>query len=367
MADAPSPRTRARKKAATLADVGREAGVSAMAASAVLNGARTTSRISDETRSRVLAAAERLRYRPDETARALATRRMNTIGIAATLLGSEPNLYFLELFNGVLQGAAAAGQNTTVFTLNGWGADAAQRISGFCDGRIDGLILVAPLLQADSSAWLPAHTPVVSIHANHPMQGVVNLEPDEEAGAFEIVSRLLALGHRRILHVGGPEGSTGADRRRDGYLRAHAVAGLQPPAGHVVREQLTFAAGRSAMNAWLDAHRGETLPEAVFACNDAMALGCIDALAARALSVPAQVSVVGFDDTLLARTSRLATVRQPLQMLGRQAAEILIGQIESRHGGPAHAERLPQTIVLPTEVVPGATMAEPRREALVIL
>jgi LacI family transcriptional regulator len=354
---APSPKPRSQQKAATLADVGREAGVSAMAASAALNGARTTTKVSEETRLRVLQAAERLRYRPDETARALTHRRMNTIGVVATLLGSEPNLYFLELFNGVLRGAAAAGQNTTVFTLDGWD-DAAQRIARFCDGRIDGLILVAPMMQEDPSTWLPAHTPVVSIHANHTIAGVVNHESDEEAGAFDAVSRLIQLGHRHILHVGGPAGSTGADRRLQGYRRAHEAAGIPLPSEPVVRDAYTFEAGRGAMESWLQRHRGEELPQAVFAASDAIALGCIDALAARSLRVPDQISVVGFDDTLLARTSRLATVRQPLQQLGRQAAETLLSRIEARHDSAPPPEC--RNVVLPTELVPGATLAAPR-------
>ncbi|HJV69235.1 LacI family DNA-binding transcriptional regulator [Ideonella sp.] len=360
---AESLKSRTGHKAATLADVGREAGVSAMAASAVLNGARTTARISDETRSRVLEAAERLRYRPDEAARALTHRRMNTIGVVATLLGSEPNLYFLEIFNGVLRGAAAAGQNTTVFTLDGWD-DAAQRIARFCDGRIDGLILVAPMLEDDPSTWLPPHTPVVSIHANREIAGVANLESDEEAGAFQAVSRLLELGHRRILHVGGPMGSTGADRRIDGYMRAHEAAGVPLLHDPVVRDAYTFEAGRGAMESWLQRHRGEELPQAVFAGSDAIALGCIDALAARGLRVPADVSVVGFDDTLLARTSRLATVRQPLQQMGRQAAEVLLSRIETRHENPL--QRAPRNVVLPTELVAGATLAAPRTAPLAI-
>ena len=354
---------RRREKAATLADVGRAAGVSAMAASAVLNGARTTTSISEETRSRVLAAARELRYRRDEGARALASRRMNTIGLAATLLSSEPNLYFRELFNGVLQAAAAAGQTTTVFKLNGWD-DAAQRIAGFCDGRIDGLILVAPMLKDDPATWLPAHTPVVSIHSNHLIPGVVNLEPDEEAGACEAVRRLLDLGHRRILHAGGPVGSTGADRRLAGYQRAHAEAGHAPAEDHVVREAFTFEGGQRAMDAWLESHRGQPLPEAVFAGSDAIALGCVDALVTRGLRVPDDVSVVGFDNTLLARTSRLATVRQPLEQLGGQAAEILVSQIESRHGAPETGR--PPNIVLPTEFIPGATLARPRSAALTV-
>jgi len=361
MAD--SPKTRSRSKAATLADVGREAGVSAMAASAVLNGARTTTKISDQTRSRVVEAARRLGYRPDETARALVYRRMNTIGVAATLLGREPNLYFLEVFNGVLQGAAAAGQTTTVFTLGGWDG-ASERISRFCDGRIDGLILIAPILDGQAAASLPTHTPIVSIHANQRIGGVANLESDERAGAFQAVSRLLGLGHRRILHVGGPAGSTGAGRRFEGYLDAHRAAGIEVLPGHVVRDEYTFEAGRRATERWLDHHRGDDLPHAVFAASDAIALGCIDALRARGVRVPADMSVVGFDDTLLARTSSLATVRQPLQELGRQAAELLVSRIESRHEADSPAEA--PNIVLPTEIVEGATLAAPRTAAIAI-
>jgi LacI family transcriptional regulator len=358
VADMAQPvRSGSRKKAATLADVGREAGVSAMAASSVLNGARTTTKMSEQATSRVLEAAARLGYRPNETARALASRRMNTIGVAATLLGTEPNLYFLEVFNGVLQGAAARGQNTTVFTLGGWD-DAVARISSFCDGRIDGLILIAPLLDSDAFASLPLHTPIVTIHANRQITGVVNFESDERDGAMQVVSRLLASGHRRILHVAGPQGSTGADRRIEGYLQAHAAAGVEVTPDHLVRAAYTFEAGRRATESWLDRHRGSELPHAVFGASDAIALGSMDALRSRGYHVPGDVSVVGFDDTLLARTSNLATVRQPLQQLGHQAAELLIARITSGHEVISPVE--PSNIVLPTKVVDGATLAAAR-------
>lgn len=360
---AASGKVRRRGDAATLADVGREAGVSEMAVSAVLNGARTSARISAETRARVLAAAERLRYRPNLAARALAHRRMNTIGVVTHLVGDEPNLYFLEVFSGIMRGATAAGQSVTTFTLDGW-HEAAQRIPSFCDGRIDGLIVLAPMLADDVSSWLPEHTPVVSVHTNQRLAGVVNLETDEEAGAFAIVQHMIELGHRRILHVGGPPGTLGAERRMAGYLRAHAAAGLQPPADHIVRSAFDAEAGRSALRGWLRRHVGEPMPDAVFGANDAVALGCVEVLQERGLRVPGDVSVVGFDDTLLARTARLATVRQPLRELGRQAVQVLLGCIDARRRDDAYVG--PQNIVLPVEVILGASLA-PRRDAALVV
>src|SRR5882724_13512115 len=112
-------------RAATLADVGREAGVSIMSASAVLNGPRTSTRFSAKTRDRVLAAAARLRYRPNATARALTHRRMNTLGVAAVFDVGELNHYFLEIFNGVVAEAVRRNQNITVFALHDWDTDGA--------------------------------------------------------------------------------------------------------------------------------------------------------------------------------------------------------------------------------------------------
>lgn len=357
------PRAAKVRHAATLADVGRKAGVSAMAASAVLNGARTSSRIAEETRSRIVAAAEKLRYRPNATARALADRRMNTIGVATTLSGSELNQYFLEVFNGVLEAAAAAGQNTTVFALSDW-QEGAQRIHSICDGRIDGLILLAPWLKPEAAAELPEHTPLVAIHANSELAGVLNLESDEEAGAFAMVSHLLSLGHRRILHLAGPAESVGAQRRIAGYRRAYAEAGLKPPAQHVKHGDFSAESGRRSLEEWLQSQQGKALPDVIFAASDAIALGGLETLTARGWRVPADISLVGFDDTLLARSAHLATVRQPLRELGNRAVEQLMARIDAKHRDAAY--RLPNTIILPTQIVPGATLSVPRQQPLII-
>jgi LacI family transcriptional regulator len=335
-----------------------------MTASSALNGGGGSStRVSAETCERVLAEAQRLGYRANATARALANRRTNAVGFVTNMIGEEPNLYFLEVFSGVMQGATAAGQTTSVFTLGSW-HEAPVRIPAMCDGRVDGLILLAPLLQDDRSAWLPPHTPLVSVQADSPLAGVVNIESDNAAGACAVVRHLLAIGHRRILHVGGPPGISLAEQRVEGYLRAYAEAGVKPARDYVVRAPLSVEGGREAMQEWLRQHRGGPLPEAVFGCNDAIAFGCIETLRSLGVRVPDDVSVVGYDHTFMWRSVRMATVRQPLHEMGRRAVEVLLQRIEALRRGAPYSGRF--NIVLPTEVVLGETLSGPRRTRLAI-
>ena len=346
-------------RAATLVDVGRAAGVSAMAVSAVLNGAKTSSRIAPETRTRILKAAALLQYRPNAAARALAQRRMNTLGVAAVINdGGELDHYFLEVFNGVITAAALHHQNTTVFALHNWDRDAA-RIPGFCDGRIDGLILIGPVLGHESSNLFPPHTPFVALHANSPLPGVVNIESDEETGAYEIVRHLIAHGHQRILHISGGRGLTGAERRIRGWRRAFASVHLPCDDRWLVEGTFSVEGGRCALRSWLDRSVGELMPQAIFCASDAIAVGCLEVLAEARLRVPADISVVGFDDTQAARATipQLTTVRQPLRAMGMRAVDTLLERIRHHHG---HGE-LPTrgTIVFPAEIVVRASVAAP--------
>jgi DNA-binding LacI/PurR family transcriptional regulator len=196
------------------------------------------------------------------------------------------------------------------------------------------------------------------------MVGVANVDSDNEAGAYEMVRHLLAIGHRRILHVGGPPALSGANQRVEGYLRAHAEAGVKPAPDHVVRAPLSVQGGREVMQEWLQRHSGQPLPEAVFGCNDAIAFGCIEALRSRGLRVPGDVSVVGYDHTLMARSVHMATVRQPLHEMGRCAIDVLMRRIEALRRSEPYPE--PLNTVLPTEIVPGETLAGPRPTPLPI-
>lgn len=327
-----------------------------MAASAVLNGARTSSRISSETRGRILEAAQRLHYRANAAARALVARRMNTIGIAAVVDAGELNTYFLEVFNGVLEAAALHEQNTTVFALHNWNADAMRRLPKFCDGRIDGLLLMAPRLGAEPGFPRPEHTPFVTIHANIMMPGVVNLESDEESGAYHLVRHLIERGHRHIMHLSGERGLLGAERRIRGYQRALSEAGITAKPEWVVDSAYNTVSGRISMRAWLQQRGNQPLPDAIFCANDGIAVGVLEVLAEAGIAVPGDVSVAGFDDSLVARTAvpQLTTVRQPLRAMGRQAVESLLLQVAGTHGS-ADGQT---SIVFPTEVVSRASVAD---------
>jgi LacI family transcriptional regulator len=197
------------------------------------------------------------------------------------------------------------------------------------------------------------------------LQAQVNVEADDEVGGFGIVSHMFERGYRRILCVGGPLHNNSADRRVAGFLRAHAENGVEVAVDHVIRTWFTVVDGRRVMENWLENHRGELLPEAIFCGSDDIAFGCMEALEARGLNVPRDISIAGFDHTLLARTLRMATVRQPLLEMGRQSVTVLMHLIEAQRRGEPYAG--PRNIVLPVEFVPGRTLQDRPRESQLLI
>jgi LacI family transcriptional regulator len=319
-----------RSNATTLEDVAREVGVSAMIASVVLNGARSSTRVSEQTRARVLEAAARLRYRPNAVARGLSRRRMDTLGVVAAINRREINLYFLEVLNGILQAAAEHGQNATVFSLSDWKAEE-SRILEFCDGRVDGMIFIAPHHIPEAFAdTFQHHTPFVTLHSSETPSNAYNLDVDNEGGAYIIMQHLIAEGHRRIAHISGDLKLLGAQQRLAGYRRALEEADIAYDAALLLPGDFNVSAGRSNMTALLTEHSTAPLPTAIFCVNDATAYGCMEVLAGYGLRVPNDISIAGFDDTLMARTTTppLTTMRQPFRQIGQRAVELILTQIQ---------------------------------------
>jgi LacI family transcriptional regulator len=207
------------------------------------------------------------------------------------------------------------------------------QILASCDGRVDGIILLGPDVTPAFAETLHQHTPFVAIHSNQTLPPhACNLSVDNEGGAYAAVRHLLARGHRRIAHVTGGE-SADAVRRRAGYRRALEAAGVAADEALILPGDFHIGSGRRVMTELLDNRHGASLPTAIFCASDAIAYGCMEVLAARGLRAPRDLSVVGFDDVLLARMTSppLTTVRQPLRAMGARAVELLLSQIH----GPA--------------------------------
>ena len=279
----------------TLEDVAERAGVSRALVSIVMRDAVGAS---DETRARVRRAADEIGYRPDPRARRLRQHRTRLIGLTFEA-GQE---FHAELVDGVYLASEAHGYDVVLSAVTP-SRDEPRALRTLVDDRCEGLVLIGSRLPARELAELAARTPLVVLTRR--VRGVDAVRSDDCAGAVAGMEHLVGLGHRRILYLDGGRAPGAAERLR-GYRRAAKAAGVPEmvhPGGLSERE------GAAAAMAMLECER---LPDAVFAFNDRCALGVIDVLIRAGVSVPQQVSILGFDDSPLAGLAHidLTTIRQ---------------------------------------------------------
>lgn len=324
-------------------DVARRAGVSHQTVSRVLNGLPN---VRPETRERVTAAIAELGYRRNNAARALVTRRSSMIGVmtsGSTLWGPSSALIAVE------SAARAAGYHVS---LAGLGSLDNGLVSGvleyFSDQSVEGIIVIAPeAALAHAADPLVAKVPVVMVAADtRPSPGLHITSVDQEGGARLAVRHLLDLGHRSIVHVSGPLEWFDAAARQRGWQSEMQAAAIEP--APPILGDWTAASGYAA-GATL---ASSTLPTAVFAANDLMALGLVRALHDHGIAVPQQVSVVGFDDIPGSAhfIPGLTTVKQDFVALGRQCIDILLSALNGGVDDPAPIE--PELIIRESTAAP---------------
>lgn len=305
----------------TILDIAARAGVSKSLVSLVL---RDSPSVSEAKRQAVLAAAAELGYRPNAVARSLVRRRTNMLGV---MLSDFHNTFFADVLDGIESRAGEDGYRALVNTGHRTATGEADAIDALLELRTDGLILAAPVLEAKRILEAARTVPTVLVSRALSGAAVDSVTSDDAAGAALAVDHLVELGHRDIAHVDGGNGA-GADGRRSGYLQAmerHGLAGRARVAAGSYTEE-----GGAAGVAELLGHGPR--PTAIFAANDLAAVGALDALGRMGLSVPADMALVGYDNTSLAalRHIDLTTVEQPRREMGRTAAMLLLERLERR-------------------------------------
>lgn len=333
----------------TSADVASEAGVSRTTVSFVLNR-RTDVKIPEETRERVIAAAERLGYHPIAAARQLAGGRSHVL---ALVLRQTPEQVASDaILAETLRGLAAAARTQSFrvvvepLALDGSANDIYDDL---VRGRLaDGLVISGPRVDDPQLLGLIRDGFPIVLQGALPDLDVDSVDVDNTAGARGAVEHLLALGHRRIACItNAPLVYTAAQQRYDGYMRALRDAGLGPDPDLLETGDFDATSGHQAMTRLLE----RTTFTAAFVASDVVALGAIGALRDTGRSVPGDVSVVGFDDIPLAAffDPPLTTVRLPAFELGQAAGRALLERIANQAG---HERTL-----LPTELIVRASTA----------
>lgn len=314
-------------------DVARLAGVSQSTVSRVLNETSSSIPISEETRQRILDAVESLGYQPNILARSLRTQRTQMI---AVMIGDISNAFYHPIVRAVQDVAGARDYDVLISNGDHLYDNELRFLQTVLRRPVDGVIMAPHRLTTDDLDRFikRSHIPIVALGAQveHPMVDVVG--GTSEPATYEAITWLIReKGHRRIGFMGVADDMPPGPPRLRGYQRAMADAGLPVEPGFIQKVEFTSEGRQHAMYAFL---RQKIPPSAIFACNCLMAIGAIRVAQAEGFRVPAEISVMGFDDIPEATIVRppLTIVARDLPNIGRQVAEILFERIEGQVTGP---------------------------------
>lgn len=316
-------------------DVAKKSGLSVVTVSRVLNGAET---VREKNRQKVLEAIRELDYRPNAAARSLARGKTGIIGLIVTTLQDSFFDAIVKEMNEVL---AMHGYFLAISVSDGLGSDGSHYL--IQEDRVDGLILLSPMEEDSYIVEMKRRgIPYVLIDNQKPENDAFSVTINNLRGGYAAAVHLLELGHTSIAHLCGNETFRSTRERRAGFLQALEEKGIAP--FEIVNGDFEIAFGYETGKRWLE--QG-TLPSAVFAGDDNIALGVVNALMEAGVRVPDQVAVVGYDDQYIASQlhPQMTTVRQPADKIGQAAAEMLLKRIEGKNKRSAVQRIDPELIV----------------------
>ncbi len=341
--------------AISIYEVAAEAKVSIATVSRVLND-KASAPVAVATQKRVREAARRLQYHPSGVARGLARGRMNTIGLV--LYYEQPSVtsdpYLGPCLDGILAVHKRNHQNTLLFTKSSW-AEALEHVPSFCNGHCDGLMLMLPHTHsAIVDALAGRNIPFVLVGDSRSDPGLLCADVDNVGAGRAATDYLIGLGHHRIAAFLGDDIFLSSEQRFTGYCQALAEAGIEGNPAWVQNSSYfpSAASCDAAVGALLELPVSQR-PTAIFCFNDNMAIGTLRALQKRGISVPRDMSVIGFDDIPEAGavSPALTTMRQPIYAIGEHAATLLLARINGEVA-PGQHELLPAEMIVRESTAP---------------
>ncbi|WP_340388530.1 LacI family DNA-binding transcriptional regulator [Paenibacillus sp. FSL E2-0151] len=323
---------------ATIYDIAREAGVSIATVSQVING---KGKISEKRRAEIMEIMERLHYQPSAIAAALTGKQTYTLGL---LVPDISNPYFAELARAVEDRSRQLGYSVVICSTDNKDERVERYLNLLQQKRVDGMMIGTGVDNAEIlSPLLQQSIPVALIARHMPSLSVHTVTIDDILGGALAADHLLELGHTRVAVLSEPSKVSSSQERVRGFRETLIKAGhtLEPNQIRESAADLSWAKKEALLLLGEKDH-----PTGLFCCNDIQAIGALQAAKELGLRVPEDVSIIGFDNTILASVTSppLTTVAQPIEELGHRAVDLLIEELKDER-------KEPQKIVLKPELV----------------
>ncbi|MCY9658695.1 LacI family DNA-binding transcriptional regulator [Paenibacillus chondroitinus] len=331
---------------ATIYDVAREAGVSIAAVSQVING---KGKISEERRNEIFLVMERLNYRPSVIAAALTGKKTYTLGL---LVPDISNPFFAEIAHAVEDQGHKLGYSIVICSTHNEDERIERYLTLLQQKSVDGMIIGTGMDNLELlSPLVDKSIPIVSIAREMASPYVQTVHVGDFEGGKLAAQHLLELGHTRIAVLAEHLKVSSSRERIRGFREALAGAGLELPEASVKSGGYDLL--RDGKRQTMELLQQEGRPSALFCCNDLLAIGALQAAKALGLRVPEDVSIVGFDDTILASVTDppLTTIAQPIEAMGKLAVDLVIAQLANK------ADAKPEQVLKPELVVRKSTGA----------
>lgn len=315
----------------TSAQVAQRAGVSQSAVSRVFTPGASASK---RTVEKVRKAADELGYRPNSLARAMVSGKSRIIGLVVAYLENHFYPEALEKLSNALQ---EQGYHILIFMASSTSGDISDVVEEILDYQVDGIITASVAMSSDlTDRCRKAGVPIVLFNRSQDGPDLSSVASNNVAGGRKVAEFLIAAGHRKIGYIAGWEGASTQRDREAGFRTGLAAAGVSLHSRAVgdFRSDRAAAAARQMFS-------GDDRPDAVFVCNDHMAFAVMDVLRSDlGLSVPGDVSVVGYDDVPIAGWPAydLTTVRQPANRMVAETVGLLLAEIDGTGKGPQKIE-----------------------------